>query len=78
MTQSVLGGGVLIFEQSRVNNFCRANFYPDISSGLAQPHQFLSGNLPPAFRQNSEISIRTDLRNFKKFRQFLSGSGHGI
>ena len=75
------GEGVLIFElsfQSRVNNFYRANFYPDIGLGLAQPHQFLSGKPPPAFRQNSEISIRTDLRNFKNFRQFLSGSGHGI
>ena len=85
MTQSVLVNsncvGVLIFElsyQSRVNNFYRANFYPDISSGLAQLHQFLSGKMPPAFRQNSKISIRTDLWNFKKFRQFLSGSGHGI
>ena len=85
MTQSVLVSsncvGVLIFElsyQSRVNNFYRANFYPDISSGLAQLHQFLSRKMPLAFRQNSKISIRTDLRNFKKFRQFLSGSGHGI
>ena len=85
MTQSVLVSsncvGVLIFElsyQSRVNNFYRANFYPDISSGLAQLHQFLSGKMPPAFPQNSKISIRTDLRNFKEFRQFLSGSGHGI
>ena len=85
MNQSVLVSsncvGVLIFElcyQSRVNNFYRANFYPDISSDLAQLHQFLSGKLPPAFRQNSKISIRTDLRNFKKFCQFLSGSGHGI
>ena len=85
MTQSVLGSsncvGVFIFElsyQPYVNNFYRANFYLDISSGLAQLHQFLSGKLPLAFRQNSKISIQTDLRNFKKFCQFLSSSGHSI
>jgi len=75
------GEGVLIFElsfQSCVNNFHRANFYPDIGLGLAQPHQFLSRKLPLAFCQNSEISIQTDLWNFKKFQQFLSSSGHSI
>jgi len=30
------------------------------------------------FRQNSEISIRTELWHFEKFCQFLSGSGSGI
>ena len=67
MNQSVLVSsncvGVLIFElsyQSRVNNFYRANFYPDISSGLAQLHQFLSGKLPLAFCQNSKIEYLGD------------------
>ena len=45
MTQSILVSsncvGILIFElsyQSCVNNFYRANFYLDISLGLAQLH----------------------------------------
>ena len=72
MTQSILVSycvGIFIFElsyQSCVNNFYRANFYPDIRLGLAQLHQFLSRKLPPAFRQNSEIFIQTDLWNFTK------------
>jgi hypothetical protein len=67
---------ILIFKlsfQSHVSNFYRANFYPDISLGLAQPHQFLSRKSPLAFHQNGEISIWTDLH-----LRYFQGSCHSL
>jgi len=53
-------------------------FLSGSGSGLGRLVQFLSGNPPLGSGQNGPNSIRTVLWVFKKFWEFLSGSGSGF